>query len=92
MNGGSRDPSTVEGVELQEHGRSPCQAELHRSMTRDEINPPENAVGAKETWNNNVWKISATFYSFIVVGGNDAVYGVSYGIVAPSKKSQLTID
>lgn len=79
-NGVCRDPNTAERIELQNHECSLSQIEPREGISGDGSSPPENAVSAKEAWNNNVWKIAATFFSFIVVGGNDAVYGVSYRI------------
>ena len=73
---------TRESIELQDAGNvlGRTNIESSASAIQNDATPPENAVSAKITWNNpriNVWRIFATFYSFIVVGANDAVYGVS---------------
>jgi hypothetical protein len=42
--------------------------------------PPEHAVSALPAWNQNkanVFKTLSTFVAFIVMGANDAAYGVS---------------
>lgn len=39
---------------------------------------PEHAV---QKWHNpiiNTWRVLATFFSFMVVGANDAIYGVRH--------------
>ena len=41
--------------------------------------PPNNTVPALQRWNHpktNMWRVFATFYSFIILGANDAAYGV----------------
>ena len=46
---------------------------------RDQVSPPEAAVEAKQRWNHprlNMWKVFATFFSFLVLGMNDGSYGV----------------
>ena len=45
--------------------------------------PPEHAVSALPTWNQNkanVFKTFSTFSAFIIMGANDAAYGVSKGL------------
>lgn len=47
---------------------------------RGETTPPEEATEAKERWNyprRNIRRVMACFYSFLVMGANDAAYGVS---------------
>lgn len=42
--------------------------------------PPSTAVNSLQKWNSpriNMWRVFATFYSFIMLGLNDAAYGVS---------------
>jgi len=42
--------------------------------------PPEHAVSALPAWNQNranVFKTLSTFSAFIIMGANDAAYGVS---------------
>ncbi len=42
--------------------------------------PPEHAVSVLPTWNQNkanVFKTFSTFSAFIIMGANDAAYGVS---------------
>ncbi len=42
--------------------------------------PPQHAVSALPAWNQNkanVFKTLATFVAFIIMGANDAAYGVS---------------
>lgn len=46
----------------------------------EESSPPPSAVNALERWNqprSNVYRTLATFWAFLVMGANDAVYGVS---------------
>lgn len=41
--------------------------------------PPSTAVHAREKWNfprQNIARLMATFWSFVVSGANDAAYGV----------------
>ena len=55
--------------------------------------PPAIALDAVQKWNDpkiNVWRILSTFYSFAVMGANDAAYGVSVIIKAPLGHSSLT--
>lgn len=45
-----------------------------------ELPPPSTAVSQLQKWNFpriNMWRVFATFYSFIILGLNDAAYGVS---------------
>lgn len=45
-----------------------------------EDTPPPTAVDALEKWNqprSNIYRTLATFWSFLVMGANDAAYGVS---------------
>ena len=42
--------------------------------------PPQNAVSVLPTWNQNkanTFKTLSTFMAFIIMGANDAAYGVS---------------
>jgi len=52
---------------------------LGTSSFRDETqSPPEDAVEALERWNSpdgNMWRVFATFWSFLIVGMNDGSYG-----------------
>lgn len=46
----------------------------------DEALAPPTAVGVVEKWNeprSNIYRTFATFWSFLVMGANDAAYGVS---------------
>jgi len=56
-----------------------------RRGSTDEESVPGPGLGTvaevKERWNyprTNIPRVSACFYSFIVMGANDAAYGVSY--------------
>lgn len=56
------------------------QDEENRSTTSnsDNADPPASATAALQTWNNppvNKWRILAAFFSFIVLGMNDAAPG-----------------
>lgn len=47
----------------------------------DETTPPPTAVSTLECWNkprSNIYRTLATFWSFLVMGANDAAYGVSF--------------
>jgi hypothetical protein len=49
--------------------------------------PPEHAVSALPAWNQNranVFKTFSTFSAFIIMGANDAAYGVSEWSIASS--------
>lgn len=57
------------------------------SSTDEQLNgsgtPPDHAVSALPTWNQNkanVFKTLSTFMAFITIGANDAAYGVSTGL------------
>ena len=42
--------------------------------------PPASATGQPITWKNpriNIWRVFAALFSFIILGVNDAAYGVS---------------
>jgi len=72
-------------VELQVQGQHGT-ADIHSGLPA-----PTTAVSPIQTWNKprvNVWKISATFIDFIVMGLNDAAYGVSV-LIACLLKSLL---
>lgn len=50
-----------------------------RADSQDLISPPDTAVAAVEKWNSsttNVLRICATYWAFLVMGANDAAYGV----------------
>lgn len=45
---------------------------------------PPTAVPSLQKWNGsreNVWRLLATFVSFMLIGANDASYGVSHSII-----------
>jgi hypothetical protein len=55
----------------------------YQTVISDQSLPPGDDLGntdfQPEKWNEsrtNIWRILATFYSFIVVGANDGAYGV----------------
>lgn len=84
-------PSGNNKSSIPEAGDSPA---YHSASTRrgssdeekqavDDSAPPTPLMAAevKERWNyprSNIPKVSACFYSFIVMGANDAAYGVSF--------------
>lgn len=73
-------------VELQVQGQH-GNADTHSGLPA-----PTTAVSPVQTWNKprtNVWKISATFIDFIVMGLNDAAYGVSVLIACGLSKLLL---
>lgn len=48
------------------------------NVREDAQEPPEDAVEALERWNSpdgNMWRVFATFWSFLIVGMNDGSYG-----------------
>jgi hypothetical protein len=52
---------------------------------REDVAPPDTAVDALQKWNSpriNMWRVSATFFSFFVFGMNDGSYGVSLSLAA----------
>lgn len=72
-------------MELQPHAAEELQAE--------ENSPPPAAVYAMERWNqprSNVYRTLATFWTFVVMGANDAVYGVSTDTYYSSRCDPLT--
>ncbi len=47
---------------------------------RTDVLPPQDAVEALQRWNSpriNMWRVFATFWSFLILGMNDGSYGVS---------------
>jgi hypothetical protein len=51
---------------------------------------PSTAVSQVKQWNSpriNMWRVFATFYSFIILGMNDAAYGVSAPRVNGTQRS-----
>lgn len=70
--------TTIPGTTLQttpDHS----QIEVLASSTSN-TDTPSSAVTALEKWNHprsNVYRTFATFWSFFVMGANDAAYGVS---------------
>jgi hypothetical protein len=70
-----RDPHGLLQGELGHSGDSSTNGRLEGSET-----PPEHAVSALPAWNQNkanVFKTFSTFVAFIIMGANDAAYGVS---------------
>lgn len=61
--------------------RSGSGSSTHSSHDGDEgLPPPSTATPFIESWNNprvNMWRFFATNFSFVILGANDAVYGVS---------------
>lgn len=54
------------------------QPQVEEQQTQE--SSPPTAVNALEKWNHprvNVYRTLATFWTFLVMGANDAVYGVS---------------
>src|SRR5213080_5022873 len=52
---------------------------INRQLEGSDV-PPEHAVSALTAWNQNkanVFKTLSTFVAFIIMGANDAAYGVS---------------
>lgn len=50
-------------------------------LTTDSSNDPSGAFPALEKWNSpriNIFRSFSTFWSFLVMGANDAAYGVSF--------------
>ena len=57
-------------------------------LGRSDDDPPADAVSQLQRWNGsrrNVYKTLATFMSFVLLGMNDAAYGVSAPIIGPNK-------
>lgn len=49
------------------------------STSQGSSSPPDTAVPVVEKWNSNrtnTYRLLATFWGFLVMGGNDAAYGV----------------
>ena len=75
-----------ENIELHDHQRvfrddkASSNVSDFRDPTGGADSPPENAVSALPKWNqdrSNVFKTLSTFLAFIILGANDAAYGVS---------------
>lgn len=50
------------------------------ALSEDNLPPPSTASSVVQRWNHprsNVSKVAACFWSFVVMGANDAAYGVS---------------
>ncbi|PGH16169.1 hypothetical protein AJ79_01936 [Helicocarpus griseus UAMH5409] len=66
----------LDSIRIQDHGNLSGLEGGRKADNND--TPPDDAVHAKIVWNSsrlNMLKLLATFYSFIVAGANDAVYG-----------------
>jgi hypothetical protein len=66
-----------------EEGRSSSEVQEATSTVEEPERPPEGAivVEAIQSWNRprrNVYRVFAAFFAFIVLGMNDASYGVSW--------------
>jgi hypothetical protein len=83
----SEPRNSVSAIELQslpgegnggtnfEGGKQPGVLDIH-----DDVTPPETAVNALPIWNSpriNMWRVFATYFSFLIFGANDGAYGVS---------------
>jgi hypothetical protein len=69
-------------IELQPIGEgSNEQSAMSQSKNKDPVEflpQPSTTVGVVERWNHprvNIWRTSATFFAFIIMGANDAAYG-----------------
>ncbi|KAI9889925.1 MAG: hypothetical protein M1814_004648 [Vezdaea aestivalis] len=77
--------STTEQIELSE----PANVHLPSELSNEAIAPP-HAVDVIPQWNHpkiNTYRTLATFFSFIVMGANDAVYGA----IIPSLEREYSI-
>lgn len=85
MAAGSLRSTSITSIEL-EHQDRPDESSpgsVHRVSTgagQDPIEapPPQTAVTSRQQWNQprvNVYRVLATFVSFVIMGANDAAYG-----------------
>lgn len=77
--GSSRHESKPQSISSL-HGHRLGQSSLANDDDGVGLPPPSTAVQQSQRWNEpgiNMWRVFATFYSFVVVGANDGVYGVS---------------
>lgn len=82
-----RDSHPADTVELHDphgllHGNSIGNGHpfTNSALEQDPIVPPDHAVSALPAWNQsraNIFKTFTTFIAFIIMGANDAAYGVS---------------
>ncbi len=64
---------------IQDHARHDDYTSTTGGLEESAV-PPEHAVSVLPTWNQNkanVFKTFSTFSAFIIMGANDAAYGVS---------------
>ena len=80
-------------VELQdERGLARSDLVHHGTLDASDI-PPQHAVSALPKWNQNqahVFKTLSTFIAFIIMGANDAAYGVSISL--PDREEEKYAD
>jgi fucose permease len=65
-------------MEMQQPASQPKHTELPLEDVNGSLPPPSTAVPVLQKWNNpriNMFRVFATFYSFIILGLNDAAYG-----------------
>ena len=75
----SRSPSTIEADTVKKQDNKYDVAE-DEAGAEAKVEAPNTAVHALQRWNEprvNMWRICATFVGFIIMGANDAAYGVS---------------
>lgn len=82
LNNGSGGSSTMviemPKRSLQREGPDKQIRETVEDTSAGALPPPTTAVPQLQKWNSpriNVWRCLATFYSFIILGANDAAYG-----------------
>lgn len=81
MNQARSTPHVSETIVLEDVSNYLGQETINQQSTTDvslDTQPPEHAVSALPRWNeskSNVFKTMSTFFGFLLIGANDAVYG-----------------
>jgi hypothetical protein len=89
---GSHSSSTMSSFTPSVDATTPLLQSVSEAAGRyvnDEALPKSEPEHAVHKWHNpiiNVWRILAAFFSFIVVGANDAIYGVRPSLPLPVPK------
>lgn len=72
----------------------PASNHSSRDLSSNSLPSPTTAVDVVERWNHprsNIPKVGACFWAFIVMGANDAAYGVSDALL-PAQRAQNSLD
>lgn len=95
--GGSTSTAVLEMEEIPAQRSSkeegPASNHTSRNLSSNSLPPPTTAADVVERWNyprSNIPKVGTCFWAFIVMGANDAAYGVSGALPFLVTGSELT--